>query len=281
MQHKEKPERGSFALRRCIASVALMLLAASTIPGRSETVCTLLMDARTAEALLEEGDCASRVTPASTFKIPLAVMAYDAGILRDAHDPVMGFRPGDPDWGGADWTRDTDPADWMRHSVLWYSQRIAQAMGADALTRYARGFGYGNADFSGDPGFGNGLERAWVSSSLQISPREQADFLRDLVLDALPVQRQAMAHGRGLVEMREAGGWRLHGKTGGAYPRRADRSFDYARGWGWYVGWAERDGRSLVFVRLTQATKRSSGSPGPLTRDAFLQEWPDLVGPSN
>ncbi|WP_221931911.1 class D beta-lactamase [Paracoccus sp. M683] len=238
------------------------------------------MDARSAEVLLEDGDCSSRVTPASTFKIPLAVMAYDAEILRSAHDPVMKFRSGDPDWGGANWTRDTDPTDWMRYSVLWYSQRIAQAIGSDALTRYAQEFGYGNADFSGDPGFENGLERAWVSSSLRISPHEQATFLRSLVLDKLPVDQQAMSHARDLVEVHQSGGWHLHGKTGGAYPRRADRSFDYAHGWGWYAGWAWREDKEkpLIFVRLTQSTKRSSSSPGLLARDAFLQEWPQLAG---
>lgn len=243
----------------------------------AEVVCTLVADARTETILVEEGDCGSRVTPASTFKIALAVMAFDAGILTDATAPALQFRPGDPDWGGANWTRDTDPASWMQFSVLWYSQRIAQAMGAEKLTRYARDFGFGTADFSGDPGFDNGLERAWIASSLLISPREQATFLRALVIGDLPVRPDAMRHAREIVERHEVGGWVIHGKTGTAYPRRADRSFDYARGWGWYVGWAQLDDRELVFVRLTQARQRLDGSPGNLTRDAFLQEWPDLV----
>lgn len=267
-------------MRIWIVVVALALSTTVASPASTKTVCTLLLNARSAEILVEHGDCTSRVTPASTFKIPLAVMGYDAGILRTAHDPVMAFRSGDPDWGGANWKRDTDPADWMRYSVLWYSQRITAAMGSETLTRYAQEFGYGNADFSGDPGLENGLERAWVSSSLQISPREQAAFLRALVLDALPVDRQAMARARSIVEVQRSAGWMLHGKTGAAYPRRADRSFDYAHGWGWYVGWAQREDedRVLIFVRLTQANQRSSASPGLLARDAFLQEWPELVG---
>ena len=265
-----------FAVRIWIASAALALLGLLAVPAQAKTVCTLLMDARTAEVLLEDGDCASRVTPASTFKIPLAVMGYDAGVLKTAHEPVMRFRPGDPDWG-ANWTRDTDPADWMRYSVLWYSQRIVEALGTDTLTRYAREFSYGNADFSGDPGFDNGLERAWVSSSLKVSPREQAAFLKLLVSDRLPVDPKAMALAKRIVETRQQDGWRFHGKTGGAFPRRADRSFDYARGWGWYVGWAERDATTLIFVRLTQASERAPGSPGILAQDVFLREWPDLM----
>lgn len=265
-------------MRRTLASAALALLGLLAVPAQAKTVCTLLMDARSAQLLLKNGDCASRVTPASTFKIALAVMGYDAGILKTAHEPVMRFRAGDPDWG-TNWTRDTDPANWMRYSVLWYSQRIAAALGTDALTRYAHDFSYGNADFSGDPGFDNGLERAWVSSSLMVSPREQAAFLRLLVADGLPVDPKAMALAKSIVEVHQQDGWRFHGKTGGAYPRRADRSFDYARGWGWYVGWAESDAKTLIFVRLTQASERTPGSPGTRARDEFLREWRDLIAP--
>ena len=279
MPGKENGLERRSALRALIVSVVLMVSSVSASQAQADTVCTLVSDAATGAVLLEEGDCRSRVTPASTFKVPLAVMAFDAGFLTDAHTPVMSFRSGDPDWGGAKWMRDTDPADWMRYSVLWYSRRITHAMGAEALTRYARGFGYGNADFSGDPGFDNGLERAWVASSLRVSPQEQAAFLRALLLDTLPVRPQAMEQAREIVESHRVGDWVIRGKTGTAYPRRADRSFDYARGWGWYVGWAQNGGRTLTFVRLTQARERLSGSPGNLTRDAFLRQWPGLVEP--
>ncbi len=259
--------------------LALILWALSPLPSQAATLCTLLIEARTGDTLLEQGDCTTRVTPASTFKIALAVIGYDQGLLRDATTPVMAYRPGDPDWGGANWTRDTTPADWMRYSVLWYSQRLTRAMGAETLTRYLRDFGYGNADVTGDPGFDNGLERAWIASSLRISPREQTRFLRALLGDQLAAKPQAMARARSIVETHQVAGWQIHGKTGTAYPRRTDRSFDYARGWGWYVGWAAQGDRTLVFARLTQGIDRTAGSPGNLTRDAFLQDWTTLVDP--
>jgi beta-lactamase class D len=266
-------------IRRTLALLASALWAATALPAQTATICTLLMDADTGQTLLEQGDCTTRVTPASTFKIALAVMGFDAGLLHGPDSPIMSFRPGDPDWGGANWTRDTGPADWMRHSVLWYSQRLTRDMGQQTLTRYAQGFGYGNADLSGDPGHDNGLERAWIASSLTISPREQASFLRALLTDSLPVQPQAMARTRALLDTHPVAGWTLHGKTGTAYPRRADRSFDYARGWGWYVGWASRANDRVIFARLTQTTERGPGSPGIMTRDGLLKDWPHLVAP--
>lgn len=264
-------------MRAFVLTFTMTMMSISFVHAQQDIICTLVVDVASGATVVEEGDCRARVTPASTFKIPLAVMAYDAGILKSTDSPIMSFRKGDPDWGGANWKRDTTPADWMRYSVVWYSQRITHAMGRDALTNYAGKFGYGTADFSGDPGFDNGLDRAWISSSLQVSPREQAEFLRALVLNRLPVSNEAMANARAIVERVQAGDWTIHGKTGAAFPRRKDRSFDYARGWGWYVGWAETTDRELVFVRLAQSNQRSSKSPGHLTRDKFLSIWPTLI----
>lgn len=264
-------------MRAFLASLFLLGLPAALPAQPLNTVCTLVIEASSGAVLHEEGDCDSRVTPASTFKLPLAVIGYDAGVLQDSQHPVLSFQSGDPDWGGENWTRDTTPRDWLRYSVVWYSQRITHALGAEAFAQRVAALGYGNADVTGDPGHDNGLERAWIASSLRISPREQAQFLQALVQDALPVSRAAMEKTRAIVQTHSAGSWNVHGKTGAAYPRRADRSFDYARGWGWFVGWAEQGDQQLIFVRLTQAQQRLKGSPGRLARDALLIELPELL----
>ena len=120
-------------------SLALLMGVATIAPAQTDVLCTLIVDAETGATLREDGDCDSRVTPASTFKIPLAVMGYDAGILTDTRTPVMTYQAGDPDWGGANWTRDTDPASWMRFSVVWYSQRITRRLGAETLSLLVHG----------------------------------------------------------------------------------------------------------------------------------------------
>jgi beta-lactamase class D len=257
-----------------LAHAALSFAAAS--PAAARTLCTLVADAADGRVLVEAGDCAGRVTPASTFKVPLALMGFDAGVIADVHAPVLTIRPGEPDWLGDAWRQPTDPTRWMKYSVVWYSQRIATALGVERLARTAEAFGYGNADFSGDAGKDNGLERAWIGSSLQVSPREQVAFLRRLVRHELPVSPHAVAMTEAIVETFPAGGWTIHGKTGSAFPRRADGSLDRDRAWGWFVGWAERDGRTLVFARLTQTEKRG-GPAGPATRDGLLADWPALV----
>lgn len=264
-------------LRQAALALLALPLALAGLPAQAKTLCTLVADAADGRVLVEEGDCAGRVTPASTFKIPLAVMGFDAGILQDAHAPVLTIRPGEPDWMGDVWRQPTDPTRWLEYSVVWYSQRITHALGTERLTRYAQAFGYGNADFSGDPGKDNGLDRAWIASSLEISPREQVAFLRRLVRHDLPVSARALALTEAIVQTFPAGGWTIHGKTGSAMPRRADGSFDRDHAFGWFVGWAQTDGRTLVFARLVQTERRGKTSPGVATRDGLLADWPSLA----
>lgn len=261
--------------------LTLVLLAALTpsiaSADSARTLCTLLADERGA-ILSETGPaCADRVTPASTFKVALAVMGFDSGFLRSPDEPTMPFKKGYPDWGGEAWRRPVGPTAWMHDSVVWYSQLIARDLGAARLSAYGRAFDYGNADFSGDPGKDNGLERSWIGSSLKISPREQALFIARLAAGKLDVAPDAMARTRSILNVHEVGGWTVRGKTGSAFPRRKDGSLDRSKGWGWYVGWAERDGRRIVFVRLRQDTQRDDRPGGLRTRETILQDWPELV----
>ncbi len=245
----------------------------------ARTICILVADPTDGRVIVEKGDCRKRVTPASTFKLALAVMGYDAGFLVDADSPVIDFRAGDPDWGGKEWTRPATPRRWLRYSVVWYSQRIAEALGSDRLTGYARRFRYGNADFSGDPGKDNGLERAWISSSLTISPVEQAEFLSAFVNRSLPIAPRVFDQVDAIVETTPApGGWLVRGKTGSAFPRKADGKLDRSRGYGWYVGWVQKGDRRAVVVRLDQDEKREAVSGGLRARAALISELPDLLG---
>ena len=248
--------------KRCLAAFGLYLLLSST---HAAEVCTALADAATGKPLLERGDCRSRVTPASTFKIAISLMGYDAGLLKDAHTPLLPYRPGYVDWQPA-WKQDTDPQKWMRDSVVWYSQQVTRALGAARFGAYVKQFKYGNQDVSGDAEH-EGLTLSWIGSSLAISPLEQLEFLGKLVHRRLGVSDQAYAMTAALTGYGTVAGWELHGKTGAA------------SGWGWFVGWAQKDGRTLTFARLVRsdASKPQQLSTGVWARDAFLAELPALL----
>ena len=236
--------------------------------------CTLVADAASGRVAVEQGHCGTRITPASTFKIAIALMGYDAGFLVDEHAPVQHWRRGDVLWRDS-WRADTDPQRWIAESVVWYSQRVTAALGARRFADYAAAFHYGNADVSGDPKRHDGLKFAWIDSSLQISPREQLGFLERVARRELPVSAKAFDMTSRITRIPgDAGGWEIHGKTGAGFPVLPDGRTDHAHGYGWFVGWAIKGGRTFVFVRQTQDGEAHDEPAGLRAREAFLPGLP-------
>ncbi|TDH36168.1 class D beta-lactamase [Pseudohoeflea suaedae] len=257
--------------RLLMVSAAFLAIGASTALARTRVVCTLATDAQSGEVLLEEGDCAGRMAPASTFKIAIALMGFDSGVLQSPEAPELAFKEGYADWR-PEWKQATTPARWMKYSVVWYSQQVTQTLGEQAYRRYTEAFGYGNADVSGDPGKHNGLTQAWLSSSLEISPREQVDFLRRMIGGQLPVSPEAVANTAAITDYGMKGdGWHVHGKTGAGLPRGDDGELLRGQPFGWFVGWAEKDGRKVVFARLIRDSERQETPPGFRARDGVIE----------
>ncbi|MNJ55368.1 Beta-lactamase OXA-1 precursor [compost metagenome] len=136
----------------------------------------------------------------------------------------------------------------MTYSVIWYSQRLTEWLGAARFQQYVDRFDYGNRDLSGNPGKHDGLTQAWLSSSLAISPQEQARFLGKLVSGKLPVSAQTLQHTANILRQPDIDGWQIHGKTGMGYPKLLDGSLDRDQQIGWFVGWASKQDQKLIFV---------------------------------
>ncbi len=192
--------------------------------------------------------CRTRVSPQSTFKIPHALAALDAGVITDA-DARFTY-DGSPQSFDA-WRRDHTLSSAMRSSVVWWFQRVAEQLGATREREYLQRFNYGNADSS------SGLTTFWLGGSLTISPEEQLQFVLRLFANELPVSvhalrtvRTVLVQPTGLVvnaagEHPFAGKWPtgtvVSAKTGGG----RDRSGQQVR---WLVGQISRDRRAWVFV---------------------------------
>ncbi|HYE51386.1 MAG TPA: class D beta-lactamase [Azospirillaceae bacterium] len=255
----------------------LLALLLSLAPAVARADCTVLADAASGRVLHREGeDCGRRTSPASSFKLPLAVMGFDAGILAGPHAPVWPYKPEYRAWRES-WKADIDPTSWMRESVVWYSQELTRAIGMARFQAYVDGFGYGNRDLTGEPGKGDGLTRAWLGTSLEVTPLEQVDFLRRLVAGELPASKEAQRLAMEVMPRLELpGGWAARGKTGTGLRRGADGK-ETDRQFGWYVGWADKDGRRVLFVRLVSDLPRSAGIGGFHARDTLAADWPRLA----
>ncbi|WP_287147505.1 class D beta-lactamase [Aeromonas sp.] len=212
-----------------------------SLPTSAASGCLLFADG-SGKPISSQGDCSSQLTPASTFKIPLALMGYDSGFLVDETLPAL-----PDDWLPA-WRETTTPSRWLTYSVVWYSQRLTEWLGMERFQQYVDRFDYGNRDLSGNPGKHDGLTQAWLSSSLAISPQEQARFLGKLVSGKLPVSAQTLQHTANILRQPDIDGWQIHGKTGMGYPKLLDGSLNRDQQIGWFVGWASKPGKQLIFV---------------------------------
>jgi beta-lactamase class D len=249
------------------------LFVALAVPAAAEqrVACMVAVDLGASEPLIQDGDCDERISPASTFKIAISLMGFDSGVLISPDQPAWPFREGYADWI-PEWRQTTTPRTWMRDSVVWFSRRTTEELGKERFAAYVKAFGYGNQDVSGDKGKANGLTSAWLSSSLQISPVEQVAFITRMIEGDLPVKRTAVERTRQLLELAEQpNGWRVYGKTGSGTPFDKDGNLLKGQPFGWYVGWAEKDGRTVVFARLLRFSERPDTRSGFLARDGLLQ----------
>ncbi|RUW60151.1 class D beta-lactamase [Mesorhizobium sp. M7A.F.Ca.US.008.03.1.1] len=237
--------------------------------------CTVISDAASGKTLYQDGVCDQRFSPASTFKVPLSLIGYDSGILNDEHTPSWDYKP---EFKAVKRDQKTvDPVIWERDSVLWFSREITRRLGSQRFAGYVSKFDYGNSDVSGNPGKNDGLTQSWVNSSLKITPVEQVDFLRKLLARKLPVSARAYDMTSAIIPTFQAGGWTVQGKTGSTRLRNDADKVQDKRSLGWFVGWANKDGRQIVFARLVVDTNRTDMPKGLKTRAAFLKDLPLLI----
>ena len=258
---------------RCALLVLLFALAGGAVAAAEPVSCTVILDGRHGNVLVREGTCDQRFAPFSTFKLPLAVMGYDAGILVDDENPRWEWHAGltAPERD----RKAVDPTVWERDSVLWYSREITRLLGADTFGQYAATLDYGNGDVSGLSG--NGLTHSWLGASLSISPDEQAAFVRRLLLGDLPVSADAQAWAASILPDFAAGGWTVSDKTGSGWVSDANGDYYRDRPLGWFVGWAQRGDAVVVFARLRVDDQQADDNLGPIVREGFLAELPALL----
>jgi beta-lactamase class D len=238
--------------------------------------CTLIADLESLEILHEEGDCKVRHAPQSTFKIPLAVMGFETEILKDSQNPVWKFEGKYTPNRDVE-KEDTSPIKWQTESIVWFSQKITTKMGNQKFANFIDSFDYRNKDVSGDQGLNNGLTHSWLSSSLKISPLEQVGFIRKLVNLDLPVSKSAQEKTLKILPQFTAEDWTVFGKTGTGYSRFKNGEMNKNSVFGWFVGYAEKENRQLVFAKYTIEKPQEGSYAGPRARDAFLKALPTIM----
>ncbi|MEM6784438.1 MAG: penicillin-binding transpeptidase domain-containing protein [Bacteroidota bacterium] len=169
----------------------------------------------------------TRYLPASTFKIPNALVALESGVVADSNEVFV--------WDGVErfasaWNQDLTLGPALRASAVWVFQDIARRVGEDRMQGYVDRLGYGNLDISG------GIDLFWLNGGLRISALEQITLLEGLARGSLPFSsptqkavRSMMTVERGVLT--DGTPYVLRAKTGWANAPEPDI--------GWWVGYVE------------------------------------------
>lgn len=192
-----------------------------------------------------ENRCATRFTPASTFKIPNALISLDVGAVKDAESVIVWDKKKYPEnnWTSEPfvyWKQDHTLRTAIKYSVVWYFRELARRVGEERMKEYVKKFEYGNQDISGGLSSERMFEAFWLSSSLKISADEQVEFLRKFYDGNLPVSKRSTETVKQILVQEETPEYKLSAKTGGGW--------NGEKALGWYVGYVETKDNTYFFA---------------------------------
>ncbi len=205
--------------------------------------CFLLYNLRTSQLDKVIGDerCRKQFPACSTFKVPLAVMVFDSGILKDETVTLK--------WDGKkdsreESNRDHNAQTWMKQSIVWFSQRLTPKLGGKRLQKYLNDFDYGNKDLTG------GIQQAWLISpsdegpALKISAYEQLEFMKKLWTNNLSASTQSMQKARDITYLETSPrGTKLSGKTGSNFYDK-----DHKIHLGWFISHIQNGTQEYITI---------------------------------
>ncbi len=174
-----------------------------------------------------------RVSPDSTFKIPLALKGLEENIIT-ANDNKM-F------WNGAEnpfsqWNKNQNLNSAMKYSVNWYFQEIDNKLDKSEIINYLKYIDYGNKNVYGNKDY-------WLENSLKISPVEQIIFLKGFINNIYNFEEENINTVMKAIKLDNG----LYGKTGTGMINGKINS-------GWFIGIAERGNNKYIFAtRLENA----------------------------
>lgn len=197
----------------------------------------VIIDLNTSEKTVYGTHAYERVNPCSTFKILNSMIALDSGVVRDENETIP--------WDGKvreypSWNRDHTMRSAIAVSAVWFYQELARRIGAKRIAQMVKKVDYGNADTS------KTLTSFWLGGgSLKISPNEEAEFMRRLVNEKLPLSIRAMRVGKDIITLEKTPAMSFGGKTGSCSEI------------GWFVGYIKKDAGTQVFAFEIRGAKAS------------------------
>ena len=242
-------------------TLALSTLTPATVgPGE----CVVFAPLGGQAQVIGGNECGRRTLPASTFKIPHALVALETGVVSEK--TVITWDGTKRDYPA--WNRDQTLESAIKMSAVWVFQQFAAAIGRERELSYLRAFRYGSATFE------RGVTDFWLNGDLTITPVEEVAFLQRMFSYDLPVARRHVDTVKAALTMPH--GQILNAAGAHDFPLQwpADTVVRVKTGNGnvdgervsWAVGSLETGGHQYVFA----SRKRSTSGPLDTTAGADL-----------
>jgi beta-lactamase class D len=194
--------------------------------------------ARSTYSILDEARARRGYLPASTFKIPNALIGLEVGSIADENEVFK--------WDGkpkprTEWERDQTLASGMRESTVWMFQEVARRTGKARMKEWLAKLDYGNRDIGG------GIDLFWLQGNLRVSALQQVDFLHKLAEGRLPMTQRSQRLVREALVLEKTRESTLYAKTGSTGWTRPGSIH-------WWVGWVERKGKPVGYFAMNLTT---------------------------
>lgn len=170
--------------------------------------------------------------PASTFKIPNAIIALETGVVKS--DTAI-FK-----WNGEPralpvWEQDLSLKEAFHVSCVPCYQEVAREVGVARMNEYLRTLGFGKMVVDS-----TNIDMFWLAGTSRITPFEQIDFLQRFYNAKLGISKRTETRMKQLMLMNENEEYRISGKTGW--------SISEAQNNGWFVGFVEKEETVCFFA---------------------------------
>ncbi|MEP0885639.1 class D beta-lactamase [Trichocoleus sp. ST-U3] len=180
------------------------------------------------------------ITPASTFKIFNAMVALETGVIADDVAVLT--------WDGIQrdipaWNHDTNLRQGFKDSTVWFYQVLARKAGHEQMQQFIDRVGYGNRQI----GTVQDIDRFWLQGPLQITPKQQIDFLQRLHQGELPFSKRTMDLVKDIMIREQTPNYTLRGKTGWLTTTKPEI--------GWFVGYLEQNNNVYFFTTTIDMRK--------------------------
>jgi beta-lactamase class D len=182
------------------------------------------------------------VPPCSTFKIVNALIGLESGVISSPNQQFY-------KWDGVErsvpaWNRDLTLQEAFQASCVPAFQTLARQIGQARMQSWIDKIRYGNRDTSA------GIDVFWLPSkgrnTILISPAQQAELMSRIVSGEVPFSSASLAVLKKLMFIKKTAQGALYGKTGSGTDDHG------AFVLGWFVGYAEGNGKTYAFACAAQ-----------------------------